>query len=51
VGTREDLQEALALAVDAGLRASIQTQPLATVNDALDRMRVGKVPGRVVLTM
>jgi propanol-preferring alcohol dehydrogenase len=50
-GTREDLQEALAMCADSGARAFIQTQPLATANDALDRLRAGKVAGRIVLTM
>ncbi len=50
-GTREDLQEALAVAADTGVRSLVQTQPLATANDALDRLRAGKVPGRIVLTM
>jgi propanol-preferring alcohol dehydrogenase len=51
VGTREDLQEALKLSADSGARAHVQTQPLATANDALDRLRAGKVLGRIVLTM
>ena len=51
VGTRFDLQEALTVAADRGIRSHIQTQPLETVNDALDRLRTGKVEGRVVLTM
>ena len=51
VGTREDLQEALTLSADSGARAYVQTQPLATANDALDRLRAGKVLGRIVLTM
>jgi len=50
-GTREDLQEALSVCVDSGIRALVQTQPLATANDALDRLRAGRVPGRIVLTM
>jgi propanol-preferring alcohol dehydrogenase len=50
-GTREDLQEALSVAADTGVRSLVQTQPLATANDALDRLRAGKVPGRIVLTM
>jgi propanol-preferring alcohol dehydrogenase len=50
-GTREDLQEALSICVDSGIRALVQTQPLATANDALDRLRAGRVPGRIVLTM
>lgn len=50
-GTREDLQEALQISADAGVRALVQTQPLATANDALDRLRAGRVNGRIVLTM
>jgi D-arabinose 1-dehydrogenase-like Zn-dependent alcohol dehydrogenase len=33
------------------VRSRIQTQPLETVNDALDQLRAGKVEGRIVLTM
>jgi propanol-preferring alcohol dehydrogenase len=51
VGTREDLQEALSLSADSGVRSRIQTQPLETVNDALDQLKEGKVEGRIVLTM
>ena len=51
VGTREDLQEALCFAAESNIRSRIQTQPLETVNDALDQLREGKVEGRIVLTM
>jgi propanol-preferring alcohol dehydrogenase len=51
VGTREDLQEALSVSAESGVRSRIQTQPLETVNDALDQLRAGKVEGRIVLTM
>jgi propanol-preferring alcohol dehydrogenase len=49
VGTRLDLQEALALAVDGKVKATIETQPLGAINDVLSRLKKGKVNGRVVL--
>ncbi|AXC14477.1 Alcohol dehydrogenase [Acidisarcina polymorpha] len=51
VGTREDLHEALALCAETTIRSPITTQPLLTVNDALDRLRAGQAEGRIVLTM
>jgi propanol-preferring alcohol dehydrogenase len=51
VGTRRDLQEALAVAADKYIRSRIEVQPLTAVNDVLGRLRMGKVEGRVVLTM
>jgi len=51
VGTREDLQDCLSIAADRNIRSLIHTQPLETVNDALDDLRHGKVQGRIVLTM
>jgi alcohol dehydrogenase, propanol-preferring len=51
VGTREDLQEALSVSAESRIRSRIQTQPLETVNNALDQLREGKVEGRIVLTM
>jgi propanol-preferring alcohol dehydrogenase len=50
-GTRLDLQEALSVAAEKGVRSSIHTQPLETVNDALDKLRAGNVRGRIVLTI
>jgi len=51
VGTRVDLAEALSISATSGIRSFIHTQPLATVNAALDQLRAGKVEGRIVLTM
>jgi len=51
VGTRDDLREALSIAADSGIRSLIETQPLSAVNEALDRLKAGKVEGRIVLTM
>jgi propanol-preferring alcohol dehydrogenase len=51
VGTRVDLLEAVELALTAGILADIETLPLQNANEALDRLRQGRVPGRLVLTM
>ena len=49
VGTRKDLEEALAFAADGKVRATIETQPLESINAVFDRLKRGKVNGRVVL--
>jgi alcohol dehydrogenase, propanol-preferring len=49
VGTRADMREALALAAANGIAAHIQTEPLEEINDVFDRLRHGKIQGRVVL--
>jgi len=49
VGTRLDLEEALAFAAEGKVRATIEDQPLESINDVLDRLKTGKVNGRVVL--
>jgi alcohol dehydrogenase, propanol-preferring len=51
VGTRLDLEEALAFAAEGKVKATIETLPLGSVNDVLDRLRTGKVNGRVVLAI
>lgn len=51
VGTRADMNEALAFAADGKVRAQIETVRLEDVNDVLQRLRDGKVNGRVVLQM
>ncbi|NNG05554.1 MAG: zinc-dependent alcohol dehydrogenase, partial [Inquilinus sp.] len=51
VGTRLDLIECLAFAVDGKVAATIETQPLEQVNAVLDRMRAGTIDGRVVLAL
>lgn len=49
VGTRADLKEALAFAAEGKVKAIIETSTLDDVNDVLERLRTGKVNGRVVL--
>jgi alcohol dehydrogenase, propanol-preferring len=49
VGTRLDLAEALAFAAEGKVKATIEDQPLESINDILDRLKTGNVNGRVVL--
>ena len=51
VGTRSDLQEALALAHEGGIKPTVEIQPLENINEVFIRLRAGKVAGRVVLGM
>lgn len=51
VGTRQDLQEAIAFAAEGKVRATVETQPLDAINDVFQRLREGKVQGRVVLQL
>jgi propanol-preferring alcohol dehydrogenase len=49
VGTRRDLEEALAFAAEGKVKATIETLPLDSINDVFDRLKKGQVNGRVVL--
>ena len=49
VGTRLDLQEALAFAGEGAVKATVQTERLEDINGVFDRMRAGEIEGRVVL--
>ena len=51
VGTRKDLEEALAFAAEGKVKATIEQQPLEAINDVFSRLREGKVNGRVVLNV
>ncbi len=51
VGTRQDLEEVLAMAAQGKLRCEISTRSLPEINSIMDEMRAGKIAGRVVLTM
>lgn len=49
VGARQDMAECLAFAADGKVRADIELQPLASINDVFARLAHGDVPSRVVL--
>src|SRR6202049_2042557 len=49
VGPRQDLEDALQFAADGKVKATIEPQPLASINDIFDRLKQGKVNGRIVL--
>ncbi|MGJ4903565.1 alcohol dehydrogenase AdhP [Bradyrhizobium sp. HKCCYLRH2060] len=49
VGTRRDLDEAIAFAADGKVTAEVTTAPLSEINTVFDRMKAGKIDGRVVL--
>ena len=49
VGTRADMAECLDFAADGRVKADIELQPLSAINSIFDRLRQGKVAGRVVL--
>jgi propanol-preferring alcohol dehydrogenase len=49
VGTRRDLDEAIAFAADGKVKAEIAKAPLSEINAIFDRMKAGKIDGRMVL--
>jgi propanol-preferring alcohol dehydrogenase len=49
VGTRMDLEEALQFAAAGSVKATIEVLPLDSINDIFERLKAGKVNGRVVL--
>ncbi|NHZ65332.1 zinc-dependent alcohol dehydrogenase [Massilia genomosp. 1] len=49
VGSRLDMAEALAFALDGKVKADIELQPLSAINDVFERLKRGDVPSRVVL--
>jgi propanol-preferring alcohol dehydrogenase len=49
VGTRKDLDEALAFAVERRVIAQVHERPLAAVNEVFEGLRAGTVEGRCVL--
>ncbi len=49
VGTRKDLQEALAFAGEGKVRTTFTEDRLENINGVLDRMRHGAIEGRVVM--
>jgi alcohol dehydrogenase, propanol-preferring len=51
VGTRLDLQEALDFTNDGKVKATVAVDKLGNINSVFDRMRAGKIDGRIVLNM
>ena len=49
VGTRRDLDEAIAFATDGKVKAEVTKVPLVEINNVFDRMKAGKIEGRMVL--
>ncbi len=49
VGTRKDMQEAIAFAVDGKVKANVHGVQLETINTVFDQMKAGEIEGRVVL--
>ena len=51
VGTRLDLQQSLDFAGDGKVKATIETARLDEINTIFDRMKSGKIEGRMVLDL
>jgi alcohol dehydrogenase, propanol-preferring len=51
VGTRKDIEEALAFAGEGKVKATIEQLPLDSINEVFSQLREGKVNGRVVLNV
>jgi propanol-preferring alcohol dehydrogenase len=51
VGTRHDLAEAIDFATRGKVTSMIERQPLENINDIFERMRAGRITGRVVLDL
>lgn len=49
VGTRKDMQEAIAFAVDGKVKADVHAARLDDINTVFDQMKVGEIEGRMVL--
>lgn len=49
VGTRKDMQEAIAFAVDGKVKATVHTAKLEDINTVFDNMKKGEIEGRIVL--
>jgi propanol-preferring alcohol dehydrogenase len=49
VGTRQDLAEAIAFAVEGKVKANVTVEPLEQINDIFARMEAGGIEGRIVL--
>jgi len=51
VGTRHDLEEAIAFAAEGKVHTKISVEPLEKVNEVFARLTAGQVDGRIVLSL
>ena len=51
VGTRRDLDEAVAFAMEGKVHADIKTAPLSAINTIFEDMKAGRIQGRMVLDL
>jgi len=49
VGTRKDMQEAIAFATEGKVKATVHAAKLEDINNIFDRMKKGEIEGRMVL--
>jgi D-arabinose 1-dehydrogenase-like Zn-dependent alcohol dehydrogenase len=49
VGSRSDMEAMLAFAAERNIESAVHTMPFARMNDAIDMVRRGHAPIRVVL--
>ena len=49
VGTRKDMQEAIAFAAEGKVKATIHSARLEDINEVLEQMKRGEIEGRIVL--
>ncbi|NNM76447.1 alcohol dehydrogenase AdhP [Sphingomonas sp. ID1715] len=51
VGTRKDLEEAIAFAAEGRIVPNVEEKPLEAINDVFARMKAGKIDGRIALRL
>ena len=51
VGTRRDLDEAIAFAAEGKVRSEIRTAPFGDINAIFADLKAGKIEGRMVLDL
>ena len=49
VGTRLDMKESLEFASAGKVKAIVKAEPLESINNIFDRMRAGRIEGRIVV--
>jgi len=49
VGTRKDMQEAIAFALEGKVKTTVQSAKLEDINAVMDKMKKGEISGRIVL--